>query len=61
MPVILKPQVYSQWLNPANQDMTDLKKILEKERLTELISYPVSRQVNSTRNNDASIIEPVVE
>jgi putative SOS response-associated peptidase YedK len=61
MPVILKPEVYSHWLNPANQDTADLSKILEQECLTELTSHPVSRQVNSTRNNDASIIEPIDE
>ncbi len=61
MPVILKPEVYHHWLDPENEDITDLKKILEEERLTELTSYPVSRQVNATRNNDASMIEPIDE
>ena len=61
MPAILKPEVYRQWLDPENQDVTDLKKILEKGRLTRLISYPVTKQVNSTRNNDASFIEPIDE
>ena len=61
MPVILKPEVYSHWLNPGNQDIADLTKILEEESLTELISYPVTKQVNSARHNDASIIEPIAE
>lgn len=61
MPVILKPEVYRRWLDPENEDITDLKRIIKTERLSELISYPVSKQVNSTRNNDASIIEPIDE
>jgi putative SOS response-associated peptidase YedK len=59
MPVILKPQVYEPWLDPQNQDVDALKQILQKELLTDLVSYPVSKQVNSTRNNDAACIDPV--
>ncbi len=59
MPVILKPEVYTHWLNPANQDIADLKNILQKALLTELTGYPVSKQVNSIRNNDATCIDPV--
>ena len=61
MPVILRPRAYSHWLNPANQNKAHLTKILEEECLTELTSQPVSKQVNSTRNNDASIMEPIDE
>lgn len=59
MPVILKPEVYTHWLNTKNQDTTELKKILEEKRLTQLISYPVSKEVNSTRNNDSSFLDPI--
>ena len=59
MPVILKPQLYKSWLDPGNQDVVELGKILKNEIVTELVSYPVSKQVNSTRNNDPSCIEPI--
>ena len=59
MPVIFKPEAYEFWLNPANQDINTLKNILEKALLTDLVSHPVSKQVNSTRNNDSSCIDPV--
>ena len=59
MPVIFKPEVYEFWLNPDNQDVKALKNILEKELLTDLVSHPVSKQVNSARNNDASCIDPI--
>jgi putative SOS response-associated peptidase YedK len=51
--------MYEFWLNPDNQDTAALKRILETALLTDLVSQPVSKQVNSTRNNDASCIDPV--
>jgi len=59
MPVILKPDVYEPWLNPENQEIVGLKNILKHGIYTELASYPVSKQVNSVKNNDSSCIEPV--
>ncbi len=59
MPVILKPPAYESWLDPGNQNVVELGKILKNEIVTELVSYPVSKQVNSTRNNDSSCIEPI--
>ncbi len=59
MPVILKPPAYESWLDPGNQDVVELGKMLKNEIVTELVSYPVSKQVNSTRNNDPSCIEPI--
>ena len=59
MPVILKPDVYEPWLNPENQEIVGLKNILKHGIYTELASYPVSKQVNSVKNNDPSCIDPV--
>jgi len=59
MPVILNPAAYEFWLNPDNQDIAKLEMTLQKDLMTDLVSYPVSKQVNSTRNNNASCIEPV--
>jgi putative SOS response-associated peptidase YedK len=59
MPVILKPKVYEPWLDPGNRDAAQLDRILKNEIITELASHPVSKQVNSTRNNDPSCIEPL--
>ncbi len=60
MPVILKTEVYEPWLEPANQNITELEGILKDEICTEFVSYPVSKQVNSTRNNDPSCVEPSI-
>jgi putative SOS response-associated peptidase YedK len=59
MPVILKPPAYESWLDPGNQNVVELGKILKNDIITELVSYPVSKHVNSTRNNDPSCIEPI--
>jgi putative SOS response-associated peptidase YedK len=59
MPVILNQPAYEPWLDPGNQDVVELGKMLKNEIVTELVSHPVSKQVNSTRNNDSSCIEPI--
>jgi putative SOS response-associated peptidase YedK len=59
MPVILKPEIYEPWLDPANQDTAELSRILKNEIVTELTGRPVSKQVNSARKNDPSCIEPI--
>ena len=41
MPVILKPQVYEDWLDPANHHAAALGEILKSEIITELNSYRV--------------------
>jgi len=59
MPVILKPQIYETWLDPGNQNVAELDKMLKNEIITELVSHPVSKRVNATHNNDPSCIEPI--
>jgi putative SOS response-associated peptidase YedK len=59
MPVILKPRAYESWLDPGNQNVVELKKLLKNEIETDLVSHPVSKQVNSVRNNDPSCMDPI--
>ena len=59
MPVILKPEVISDWLNPEMQDTDKLEKILQEGICQELRSHPVSVYVNSPTNNDPTCIEPI--
>jgi putative SOS response-associated peptidase YedK len=58
MPVILKTELYEHWLEPANQNVTELEGILKDDIYTEFVGYPVSQEVNSTRHNDPSCLEP---
>jgi putative SOS response-associated peptidase YedK len=59
MPVILKPTAFDSWLNPDNQDMDSLQEIIKNQVHTDLISVPVSKQVNSVNNNSPENIEPI--
>ena len=55
MPVIVQPQDYQRWLDPENQDIAD---ILTTPPSEGWIAYPVSRRVNSPKNDDPKLIEP---
>ena len=59
MPVILNSEIYEPWLDSQNQDIDELKNILKNDIITELVSYPVSKQVNSASNNNHACIEPI--
>lgn len=59
MPVILSPQGYATWLDPACQDTEQLTRLLESQILTELIHRPVSRRINAVRHNEAANIRPL--
>lgn len=59
MPVILTPEAMEAWLDPETTDPDTLRAILADGRVTEIRTYPVSKLVNSPRNNDPRCIEPV--
>jgi putative SOS response-associated peptidase YedK len=59
MPVIMDPDAYGPWLDPDNQDPEMLSGILHNNALTDLVFYPVTKQVNSVRNNDPSNIQAI--
>lgn len=56
MPVILADRDYDAWL--SGEDPRDLLRPAHNELL---FVYPVSPRVNSVRNNDPSLIEPIEE
>jgi putative SOS response-associated peptidase YedK len=56
MPVVLDERDYLQWLTA--DDPRDLLRAPHNEALT---NYPVSRKVNSVKNDDASLVEPLGE
>lgn len=59
MPVILNPDAYESWLDPDNDDKDSLNNILRTKAVTELVYHPVTKQVNSVRNNDPSNLKPI--
>jgi putative SOS response-associated peptidase YedK len=59
MPVILQHDAFADWLEPENQDTDAVQEVVEKHIHTELKAIPVSKLVNSVKNNQAENIEPI--
>jgi putative SOS response-associated peptidase YedK len=59
MPVILPPNKYATWLDPTNQNLEALTKLLQPYPATKMKAYAVSTLVNSPRNNTRECITPV--
>jgi putative SOS response-associated peptidase YedK len=58
MPVILSPDDYDRWLDPAIQKPDQLQPLLRPYPSGEMLAYPVSTHVNNPRNEDAECIAP---
>ncbi len=59
MPVILRPDTYSQWLDPAPQSPDRLNNLLAPYPAGEMEAYPVSTLVNSPGNDREECVAPV--
>jgi len=59
MPMIIDPGGWADWLDPANNDVADLRALLSPAAAGGLTTYPVSTEVNSVRNNGPQLIEPI--
>ena len=57
MPVILAPEVYDQWLKGESANVTALESLLRAYPAKLMDAYPVSRAVNSPRNDGPELIE----
>ena len=60
MPVILPPSSWDAWLDRDNRDTGELERLLVPAPSGLLRIHPVSRAVNSVRNNGPHLIEEVV-
>ena len=60
MPMMIDPVSWADWLDPANNDVADLKALLTPAMVSDLTTWPVSTAVNSVRNNGPQLIEPVL-
>jgi putative SOS response-associated peptidase YedK len=59
MPVILQPSEYESWLDPQNQDGTELKELLVSSPAEQMEALPVSTYVNNPANEGPRCIEPI--
>lgn len=58
MPVILPPAAYEQWLDPAERRPEELNSLLRPYPAELMLAYPVSKMVNSPKNDSSELIEP---
>lgn len=61
MPVILAPENYAAWLDPATKAGPELEKLLAPPPVGDFEAYPVSPLVNAAGNDRPECIEPAKE
>ena len=59
MPVVLSPDLWSEWLGEQHADPARLQVLLAPCPAEEMTCWPVSTRVGNVKNNDPSLIEPV--
>jgi putative SOS response-associated peptidase YedK len=59
MPVILEPEHFDAWLDPEQEDAASLQSLLKPAAAGVLAMHPVSTRVNSPKNDEASLLEPI--
>jgi putative SOS response-associated peptidase YedK len=59
MPVILHPDHYDLWLDPAFRNATAVSEMLKPFDATVMRRYPVSTRVNQVQNDDADCAIPI--
>jgi len=57
MPLMVEADRWTAWLDPANADVDELKKLLVPAAPGRLEAYPVSTQVNNVRNNGPDLVD----
>jgi putative SOS response-associated peptidase YedK len=59
MPVVLPREAWDEWLDPENEDVTRLQKLLVPAPAKDFEVYEISTRVNNVRNDGPELIEPV--
>ena len=59
MPVILDPATFDLWLDPANEDVEELRALLRPPPAGTVVHHPVDQRVGNVANNDPGLIEAV--
>ena len=59
MPVIIKPEHYSTWLDPQLTDTAKILPLIEPYPSDRMEAYPISTRVNSPKNEGPVILERV--
>ncbi|MEX1007811.1 MAG: SOS response-associated peptidase [Acidimicrobiia bacterium] len=59
MPVVLAEDAWDTWLDPKNEDVATLERLLVPAPDEWFEAYEVSTRVNKPENNDADLLQPV--
>ena len=59
MPVIIAPEDYARWLDPANADQVSIARMLTPFPAELMRAYAVGTRVNSAKNEGAELLEPL--
>ena len=59
MPAILGANDYGAWLDPGNTDVARLRALLRPAAAGTMITYPVTRLVNSSRTDSPTFVAPL--
>jgi putative SOS response-associated peptidase YedK len=59
-PAVLRPDVWPLWLGEQPTELAQVKALLTPYPSDGMIAWPVSPRVGNVKNNDPSLIEPVV-
>ena len=59
MPLVVPPEDWARWLDPANHDTASLTSLFDRPDDGSLVMHPVSTDVNNVRNNRPELIAPV--
>jgi putative SOS response-associated peptidase YedK len=59
MPVILDPTTFDPWLDPANEDVEELRALLRPPPKGTVVHHRVDPRIGNVANNDAALIEAV--
>jgi putative SOS response-associated peptidase YedK len=61
MVVILRPEHYQRWLDPDERSPDELVPMLTPYPAAEMEAFPVSRLVNSPKNESPDCVMPVAD
>ncbi len=59
MPMVIEPQLWADWLDPENTEVSQLHAAMVPAMKGAITSYPVSTDVNFVRNNGPELIRPL--
>jgi putative SOS response-associated peptidase YedK len=59
MPMIVEPERWDAWLDPARTEPDDVRKLLVPAMAGTMEAYPVSPSVGNVRNNGPKLIQPL--